>query len=283
VQLVYGSLEDPETLENAVRGRDVIIHTAGLVKAKHPHDFFLVNSKGTKNLIRAALKHAPDIKRFVYVSSQAAAGPARGPESPVKESDPARPLNSYGKSKRRGEQWLERTPERFSWSVVRPCAVYGPRDAEILSFFKIARTGFLTMPGPIPPTVDMIHATDLARAVILAATSSEAHRQIYFATDGVHYAWDALHACLERAIGRKCKRIKIPGPCVNLLGWLGEIGGIISRKAPMMTREKALELTASWWMCDCSKIQSDLGYKPEIALPEGLEATARWYKENGWL
>ncbi|GAB4322009.1 MAG: NAD-dependent epimerase/dehydratase family protein [Candidatus Sumerlaeia bacterium] len=285
VELVYGDVTDPASLAQAVRECEMIIHTAGLVKARRRREFFHVNAQGTKNLIAAALRHAPRLRRFVYVSSQAAAGPAHGP-FPLTEDSPCRPLNSYGASKRRGEQWLQRTPPRFSWTVVRPCAVYGPRDTETLAFVRMARRGWF----PIPRTqsaggglVALIHARDLAAAILAAADSPAAHRRIYFATDGLHYRWETLCQELERSLGVHCRRLSVPAPVVHAAGLIAEIAASFSGRAPMLTREKALEITAPFWMCSSERLQNDTGWRPRITLPDGLRETVRWYEQQGWL
>ena len=98
VQFVIGELGDPASLIRAVADKDYIFHLAGVIQAVHEQTFEAINTEGTRNLVSACLQSSPGIKRFVFVSSIAAAGPNQT-EKPVSESQEARPVSAYGRSK----------------------------------------------------------------------------------------------------------------------------------------------------------------------------------------
>jgi len=86
-----------------VKECDEIFHLAGITKAVKEKTYFEVNALGTENLIHACLENNPHIQKFIYLSSQAAAGPCRNGDK-KKESDQCEPVSAYGQSKRRGEE-----------------------------------------------------------------------------------------------------------------------------------------------------------------------------------
>jgi nucleoside-diphosphate-sugar epimerase len=282
VHLIYGDVTKPESLPSAVRGKDFIFHTAGLVKARRRRDFYRVNTTGTKNLIKATLKYNKTLDRFVYLSSQAAAGPAPHP-FPITEESRCRPITAYGKSKRKGERWFSKTPRWFPWTIIRPPAVYGPRDSEILEFVKSAAKGWFPMIGTPHPTISLVYARDLCNAVILAARCPAALHQTYFVNDGVYYHWEVLVDALEQNLNRPLRRVWIPTPVLHTVGFFSEVSGWFRRKTPMLTREKAMEIAQPFWMCSSEKIQKDCGFKPAISLLDGLRETIAWYKRHHWI
>ena len=103
VERAVGSLADTASLEKAVAGADIIIHIAGLTAARNREEFFQGNHIGTKNLLEAALKAAPNLKRFLHLSSLTVCGPAESLRRPTLESDPCKPLTAYGESKKAAE------------------------------------------------------------------------------------------------------------------------------------------------------------------------------------
>ncbi|MFQ5845212.1 MAG: NAD-dependent epimerase/dehydratase family protein, partial [Planctomycetota bacterium] len=105
VEIVRGDLRDEGALMEAVRGVDRVYHVAGLIAARGPAEFRAVNRDGTRRLAECVRRGAPRCRRFVYVSSQAAAGPSRD-GVPVDESAPGRPVTDYGRSKLEGEHAL---------------------------------------------------------------------------------------------------------------------------------------------------------------------------------
>ncbi|MHC4490097.1 MAG: NAD-dependent epimerase/dehydratase family protein, partial [Planctomycetota bacterium] len=127
VDIARGDLRRSEGLAAAVRGVDLVFHVAGLVTARGPAEFRAVNVEGTRRIAAAVGRVNPGSRPFFYVSSQAAAGPSRDGR-PVREDRPPQPLTHYGRSKLGGERALSEVLGGVAWSIVRPPAIYGPRD-----------------------------------------------------------------------------------------------------------------------------------------------------------
>src|SRR5208282_4460456 len=139
VELAEGSVEDSRAVDEACRGALAIIHCAGLVKARNEDELIRVNVEGTRNLIEAAKKHA--IKRFVHVSTLEASGPSNDRRPvPVEQ---ATPCTAYGRSKLAGERVALAAKDELHVVVLRPGAIYGPRDVEILDAFKSVSRGLM--------------------------------------------------------------------------------------------------------------------------------------------
>src|SRR5512143_719814 len=142
LERVYGDLFDKEALRMAVSDVDYVYHLAGLTKAKKREEYFRANHLGTKNLLEAVQEKAPRLQRFVHVSSQAAVGPSPT-VAPIDETAPAKPITSYGQSKWAAEQECRQFSRHLPVTIVRPPAVFGPRDRDILEFFRSASRGIL--------------------------------------------------------------------------------------------------------------------------------------------
>ena len=139
VTLAEGSVEDARSVDEAAKGVDAVVHCAGLVKAKNEDELVRVNVQGTKNLVRAAKEHGS--KRFVHVSSLEACGPSLdGSPVPV---DQERPVTAYGRSKLAAEKAVLEAKDALPVVVLRPGAIYGPRDVEILEAFKSVKRGLM--------------------------------------------------------------------------------------------------------------------------------------------
>ena len=135
IEFVHGDCNDKTSLEKAVRGVDWVFHLAGVTKAIKEETYFEVNGLGTENLIHACLENNPRLQKFIYISSQAAAGPSRNGCN-KKELDPCEPVSFYGRSKRVGEELVLTHAHELPVLILRPSAVYGPRDKDIFAFFK---------------------------------------------------------------------------------------------------------------------------------------------------
>ena len=134
VEIRTGSISDPHSLRPAMEGITHVIHCAGLTKARRISEFYQINHAGTRNVVEAINARADQVQRLVHVSSLAAAGPALA-SAPAREENPPNPVSEYGKSKLAGEL-VVRQKCRVPFTVIRPPAVYGPRDAEFLRLFN---------------------------------------------------------------------------------------------------------------------------------------------------
>src|SRR5512142_302585 len=181
VAVALGSLEDPAALAAAARGQDVVFHLAGLTAAATPADYQRVNAEGTRRLLEAAAAAAAPRARFVYVSTQAVLGPSR-PGERLAEDAPCRPVTAYGRSKLAGEEAV-RGATGVAWTIVRPSAVYGPRDREFLAMFRLARLGVAPVIGSGAQQLSLVCAPDLADAIVRACTAPAAAGLTYHAAN----------------------------------------------------------------------------------------------------
>ncbi len=276
IECVLGDITESASLRSAVRGADVVLHLAAATRALTPEEFFRVNAGGTRNLL-GAIGHQSGC-RMVLLSSLAAAGPARGRE--VRPDDEPRPITAYGRSKVEAERELL-AHGGVSAVVLRPPAVYGPRDRDLLTFFKLAGRGILPALGGTDRRLQMIHAADLAEAVLFAAEGSATG--IFHVAEPRSYTWGDVLQYVADAVGRRGVRVRVPGPLVRLAGAVSEISARVTRRPVIFDRDKASELLADEWLCETDAAFEAFGFRASVPLKDGLKATADWYKAHGWL
>ena len=284
MEVVRGDLRRTEGLSAAVDGADYVFHVAGLIAARGPAQFRAVNVMGTARLAQAVAATAPRCKRFVYVSSQAAAGPS--PDGrPITEERPPRPLTHYGRSKLGGELVLPGSIGDVPYSIVRPPAIYGPRDEGILPFFQLAARGFAPGLEGRGRRFNLLHATDVAAGALAAARTEKGAGRTYFLSDpgGRGYAYDELASAFARVFGRPARRIPIPDLLLDAAATVTDEVAHLVGSVSLFGRQKAIELKARWWLCSSDRAVAELGWEPRIGLDDGLADTARWYEEAGRL
>jgi nucleoside-diphosphate-sugar epimerase len=283
VTFAYGAVEDAPAVDEATRGVDAIIHSAGLVKARTARDFELINVDGTKNLLAAAKKHAPGLKRFVFVSSLAAVGPSLD-GAPVGIDRAPQPVTHYGRSKLRAEQAVLAAKDELPVTVIRPPMIYGPRDNETFAFFQTVSRRVLPYLGDGNNTLSIVYAGDCAAACVCAIFADVPSGSAYFVEDGKVYVWKEMLAELERVLERRAfLRLPIPFYVLRGAAVASEAFGRLSGKAVMLTRDKINELSAPHWVCDAQRTRTELGWAPQVEWSEGAKRAAAWYRQEGWL
>jgi nucleoside-diphosphate-sugar epimerase len=284
VTRVDGSLFDVDSLKDAVTGMDALIHVAGLTAARNEAEFRKGNLDATQNLIDAVRAYNPGLKSFVHTSSLTVCGPAPSLERPTTEDQTdLRPLTAYGRTKKLAEDAVRQAMD-IPWTIVRPPAVYGPRDAAILSFFQAVHKGLATLIGFGDSRVSLVHARDLARGIVMAMEQPVAIHQTYFITSDEFYSWPQIVDVTKTAMGKSfVLPVRLPHSLV--LGIAGTVGffGKLSGKPPVLDYEKGLDLIQPYWICSSEKARRDLGYRQEVSLEDGIRGTVQWYREHKWL
>ncbi len=281
-ETVRGSLEDPASLAAAVEGVEVVVHAAGLIKARSPSEFHGVNAGGTLRLLRACAEARPRPRRFVLVSSLAAQGPSASGR-PLREDDPGLPVSHYGWSKRRAERIARAFADRLEVVVVRPPAVYGPRDRETLPFFRIAATGLLPrLPGRDLRLV-LVHVSDLAAGVLAAAAIPGAAGGTFHLCHPEVVELGGMLGVMARAAGRNGRTVPLPRGLIRGAAFLSEQVASLTGRLPALAMDKAREVTAPAWVADPSAARRVLGWEARIPSCDGIPSTASWYRERGWL
>ena len=276
---VPGTLGDLRALTDALQGCDVVYHLAGLTAAKDEAEFFAVNEGGTKRVVEAAASATPRA-RFVYVSSQAALGPSpRGQR--LDEDAPCHPVTAYGRSKRAGEVAVQAS--RVPWVIVRPPAVYGPRDREFLRLFRIVRHGIAPVFGTGAQELSLVYVTDLVDAIARAGTTPAAERRLYHAAHPEIVLSRDVARAAGAALGRSPVVLPVPGtlarPIVALIGRAAAAAG----RRTVVNSDKMAEVLAPAFLLAVDRAKAELGWQATIGLAEGMRRTAAWYRASGWL
>ncbi|MEO0093570.1 MAG: NAD-dependent epimerase/dehydratase family protein [candidate division WOR-3 bacterium] len=276
VDLCYGEVTDKSSLYWAVKDTDFILHTAGVTKAKDIKEYEKVNSQGTANLLAVCCEINSNLKRFVYFSSLAAAGPARNSQ-PKDETCECQPKSIYGLTKWKAEQLVLESSQQLPTVILRLPVVYGPRDRDGLFYFKLLKKRLRPVFGK---AFSVIFIKDLVRAVKLCLEKPIKSGEIFFVSDGNCYSFDEIAKIAEELLGIRTLRFRVPEPILTLLALL--LAKFLPN-ASIINPDKIKELTQPRWTCNIDKIKNELGFCPQFSLAEGLQLTVGWYKAQRWL
>ena len=267
VTLIYGDLIQKEHLDKAVAEKDYIYHLSGIKRAKRRETYYGVNHIGTQNLVEACARYNPRVKKFLFVSSLAACGP-----SP-----------DYGKSKLLGEHAVLKRKDTIPVVVVRPPVIYGPRDRDLLSYFRWVNRGVSLFIGRGKSYVSFCYVIDLISGILMAGEHPHSSGQIYFIADEHAYSWHRIADGIAKNMGKQVLNIHISKSITSFLSFLIESISFFTRKPFILNREKILEASQPYWVCDVSKAKNELGFTTAFTLEDGIKATVEWYRKEGWL
>ena len=279
VEWVAGDLDDHDALDRLVQDSGTVLHLAGVVRAGRAADFDRGNRLGTENLVGAVGRRAARAC-VVHVSSLAAAGPSSDPRGRSPDDAPA-PISAYGRSKLGAERAVAGLAGRNRWCVLRPPAIYGPRDTDVLEFFKMASRGVALVPAG-ERWLTVAYVADVVRAVIAAAAT---------ATDGATYhlgepaprRFDELFDDLARTGDVRVRMVRVPGGVIAAAGAVGSVLQRLGLQRIALTRDKATELVARHWSSDTAGSLAALGLGVGVSFADGAAATWEWYRTRGWL
>ncbi len=280
VDVRSGSITDRESLLAALEGVTHIIHCAGCTKARTKEGFFEINQVGTRNVVEAANQRGKQIRQLIHISSLAVTGPATLTR-PAREDDPPSPISDYGASKLAGELEI-RQRCKVPFTVLRPPAVYGPRDSGFFTMFQAVHRHLLPRPSATQ-FLSLVYGPDLAAAIAGCVDHPTTLDKTYFVAGKEIITARQMADEIARQIGRWT----VPCPLPPVLLWPVCLGQeIVSRATgrPMLLNlQKYAELRAPGWVCDPSKLKHDTGLECTTPLRQGVAAALKWYRENQWL
>ena len=266
----------------AATGCHYIIHAAGATRAGSQQMYDTVNATYAFNLASAALEGlGSQLRKFVFVSSLAAVGPLNSRNALIREDVVPAPVTGYGRSKLLAEQQLKALPS-LPLIVLRPTAVYGPRERDIFIMLRSIQRGIEPYIGRVEQQLSFVYVKDLVDAAIQSLFCNGSHRKFNI-SDGGSYDQYELANLSKQILNKKTFRFHLPYNIVKGLAFTMEKMSGWRGKTPVLNREKLHELTAINWQCSIEEAKTHLGFRPQYSLKQGLWETLQWYRLNKWL
>lgn len=282
INFTYPDFSSAESLKKEFQEKqyDYIIHAAGITKASQQHEYAHINTTYTRNIAEAAVSINYTFKKLVFISSLAAVGPLQGLNGMISEDTTPHPVTAYGQSKLKAEAELSHF-STLNYTILRPTAVYGPREKDIFIMFKQIARGMEPYIGKKAQKLSFIYVTDLAKAAVAALQAG--NHKTYNLSDGNFYDRYEMADIIKSILKTKTIKVHLPPGFVKLIALMAEGAAKLQHKASALNVEKLKELTAANWSCSIEEAKADLGFYPQYNLNKGLTETLAWYKAHEWL
>ncbi len=282
IQPVYGNYDDPSSLHDSVSGIDIVFHLGAVLNAAAWDTYYRANTLGTQHLLQACAEVNPELKRFVFVSSIAAAGPT---QTRVfrDETSPSHPDSFYGKSKLLAEKKVLAYQDIFPVTIARPPNVIGVRQQELLLILKLLKKRIFPLLGNGDIQTSLCFVQDLIEALILMSEKDEACSHTYYVTDNKGYSWRNVMEKMSRFLDVYPLVLKIPYPLLLSAAWLSELYASVTGHKPMIASRYIISTRNNYHLYRSEKIQHELGFTTKTSFSQGMQDIIQWYEQNGIL
>lgn len=273
----------PHHVEQLLAGADVLVHAAGATRAPTPAQLHDSNVELTRRVVRAARE--AKVSRFVFISSQAAAGPAASRDTPISEVAPCAPIEAYGRSKRDAELVVrDAGAAGLPFVILRPSSVYGPGDRDFLSLFRLAGRRVAIHPANRKHWISIVSVHDLVDAIASAATAPAALGETLFLCNDDPVQWSTLFALAASSAGVDLSvDLELPSAIVQLGAIFGDLAARLTGHAGLVTSEKVALSRPRYWICSNARARRLLSFSPRVSLQQGFDETYHWYRQHRWL
>lgn len=292
LRFVVFDYDDPASVERTLReaapgehGWDYIIWNLGATKCANFADFNLVNFMYPRTFVELLIRLDMVPRRFLYMSSLSALGPAdeKG-YTPITSRTVPDPNTRYGLSKIKTETYLETLPD-FPWTIFRPTGVYGPHERDYLMMIKSIDSHWDFGVGYRRQLLTFIYVEDLVNAMFPALESPNTVRRKYIISEDRAYTQSEFRSMVAKELGgRFVIPVKLPLWAVYAASAVAEEIGRARMKPSTLNRDKYKIMRQRNWSCDISDAKRDFGFAPQFPLERGLHLTVQAYlreKEAG--
>jgi len=279
VQFILGSAENLESLEKAVQGQDYIFHLAGRIRSTSRKAYDLANHQLTRNLIEACLRKNKSLKRFVHISSIAAAGPSL-PGFYSDETQPNSPNSEYGRSKLRGEEAVHQAWNLVPATIIRPPNVYGPRQQETELLVKLISKRIVPILREKRKTTSLIYVKDLIQGILLAAQSEKTRSQVYYLTDGKGYSWREIILTAKKFVLGESLFFPFPEELILAAALLADVFNEMGVVKIFFGLKLWEAMVKTPWLFSTSKAERDFSFRARYSLEDGIKETAEYYRKS---
>ena len=282
VEIIYGDLCDKDSLGGPVKDVNYIYHLAAIKQSWDESLLYEVNVSGFENLLQATLESNPHLKKFLFVSSQAAIGPNLQTE-PLTELNVCTPVDHYGKSKYQAEEIAKQYMDKIPLTIVRPTSIYGPKNlgpsvtANIISF---TRWGLFLMPLPFSRTMHPIHVQDVVDGIIASAEREQTRGNIYFITNSEAITWTKFVKTCYKVRGKRGWLLPLPRFIIRIAVYLIALSRILFGKPYRGIFDQLNYIRYNDWRVSGAAAKVDFGFEPQISLEDGLTETVQWFDQH---
>ena len=282
VEPAVGDLRDARSLEQAVKGIDVVYHIAALFRPENVSrkDMWETNVYGTRDLLDASI--GAGVQRFIHCSTVGVHGDIKTP--PANEESPYAPGDYYQESKTEGERLVLEymTEGRLPIVVFRPGGIYGPGDLRFLKLIKAINNRRFVMLGSGNVAYQMVYIDDLVDGILKCGTSEEAIGRVYILTGDEPTTLNQLVRVITGVLGVPPPRFHFPVTPVYLAGLMCELIFKPLGIHPPLYRRR-VDFFRKTRAFDISKAKQELDFHPGTDLNTGIRLTVDWYRANGHL
>jgi dihydroflavonol-4-reductase len=274
ITLVLADLNNGIGRDAILGGIDCIYHVTGVTRARSASDYYAGNYLATKRLVDNCAARCQTLKRFVHISSLAAVGPSLD-GMPVTEGVPYNPVSHYGRSKMLGELEVPKASDKLPITIVRPPAVYGPREQDLYEYMKMILRGIQPLIGFERKFLNLIHVDDLVRGVLLAGGHPRAEGETYFIGSETDHSTEEIGRVIAWTLRRTAISVSVPHAMVYAVGAISEVVARVCGSPVFFNLQKAKESVQRAWICSIDKAKQQLGFRQQISLDEGIRETYR--------
>jgi nucleoside-diphosphate-sugar epimerase len=243
-------------------------------------EFRNANVLPTKKLLEVVVEKGIQLKRFIYISSQAAAGAANSLDHPITELCKPEPIEAYGKSKLEAEYIVQEYADQVPFTILRPSAVYGPRDLDFLNIFKLITNRLSIYPGCRDKFISILFVKDLVNGIIQAARAPNSKGKKYFLSSDEPVRWSKIHGIIAKVADKTVVDINIPHWIINFVSKFGNIYSKLTGKYSLINSQKIALSKPNYWVCSPQLAKIDFDFETHYSLEDGLKKTYHWYSEN---
>jgi nucleoside-diphosphate-sugar epimerase len=260
---------------------DYVYHLAALTKARKIKEFYKVNYYGTVNLLKIISKQKKPPKSFFLLSTLAVNG-KRDTDICIKEE--ISPESHYAKSKWLAEQEVLKYKELMNIIIIRPTAVYGPRDKELLNYFKMIDKFKIALILNKNGVYSFLYIKDLINMLLLLLECNNIpNGQVFLISDGNKYEWSEIIKKISSILGIAARTVVMPRLFTYFFAIIMTLFNRLKREPFILTIDKLKEIFKKGWFCDIKEVREILHFDPKYDIDRGLQLTFDWYKKNGWL